>query len=251
LLQSFAAPCPGSASPLPCGFPSDQEVQITIDFVQTDFDPSSGAPTRTRPDLDLSTVKVCTAPGTACTLAVIALPTAPGGAPTFLLEQGKDLSRPENQTLLPGNTPAERAANGAALEQIRQLYVSGPFPVVDTVFPRTEIGTMTTFQVQPTGDARPVIDASSGTVPLPSNFLLDGSTLPDDPFAPATNARVSNQPAAFGPLAPGIATLDGFSTTALTLIPLSGVAVTATATGADATIPTTSKIGRASCRERV
>jgi hypothetical protein len=73
-----------------------------------------------------------------------------------------------------------------------------------------------------------VIDASSGTVPLPSNLLLDGSTLPDDPFAPATSARVSNQPAAFGPLAPGLATLDGFSTTALTLIPLSGAAVVAT-----------------------
>ena len=246
LLQSFAAPCPGSGGTLPCGFPSDQEVPITIDFVQTNIDAKTGAQTRVKPDLDLSTFKVCTAPRAACTLAVLGLPTTPGAAPTFLpvdqpvaadyvqngdhgtltlhrslhpvapgsttktrawdpgvhvvaavrggpngvkvtgggqilpqpamflLEQNKDLSRPENQTLLPGNTPAERAANGAALEQIRQLYVSGPFPAVETVFPRTEIAVMTTFQVQPTGEARPVIDASSGTVPLPSNFLLDG-----------------------------------------------------------------------------
>jgi len=303
LLQTFAASCPGSSSPLPCGFPSDQEVPITIDFVQQSVDGSNGSLVRSKPDLDLSTIKLCTGPGASCNLAVIALPTTPGGAPTFvpvdqptaadyvqngdhgtltlhrsfhkvasgapgstittrawdagahivaavrggpngvkvaggqqlfpqpamfLLEQGKDLSRPENQTLLPGNSRAEQAANGAALEQIRQLYVSGPFPVVETVFPRTEIATMTTFQVQPAGDARAVIDASSGTVPLPSNLLLDGSTLPEDPFAPATGARVSNQPAAFGPLAPGIATLDGFSTTALTLIPLSAAAVVAT-----------------------
>jgi dienelactone hydrolase len=112
--------------------------------------------------------------------------------------------------------------------------------VVETVFPRTEIATMTTFQVQPTGDARAIIDASSGTVPLPSNLLLDGTTLPDDSFAPATSARVANLPSSFGALAPGFATLDGFSTTALLLIPTSGVVLAATATGADATIPTTS-----------
>ena len=84
LLQTFAAPCPGSASPLPCGFPSDQEVPITIDFVQQDVDASNGSLVRSKPDLDLSTFKVCTAPGTSCTLAVIALPTTPGGAPTFI-----------------------------------------------------------------------------------------------------------------------------------------------------------------------
>ncbi|MFL5378419.1 MAG: hypothetical protein ACJ787_10910 [Myxococcales bacterium] len=303
LLQSFAAPCPGSASALPCGFPSDQEVPITIDFVQIDIDPATGAQTRSKPDLDLSTINICTAPGSACSLAVIGLPRGPGapltfipvdqpvaadyvqngdhgtltlhrsfhavasGAPgstintrawdaglhivaavrggpngvkvqggkeihpepaMFLLEQGKSLADPANQALLPGNTPQEKAANGAALEQIRQLYASGPFPAVNTVFPTTDIAVMTTFQVQPTGAAAPVIDASSGTVPLPSNLLLDGSTLPEDPFAPATNARVANLPGAFGALAPGFATLDGFSTTALLLIPLSGPAIVAT-----------------------
>ena len=71
-------------------------------------------------------------------------------------------------------------------------------------------------------------------MPLPSNLLLDGNTLPDDPLAPATSAHVQNIPT-FGPLAPGLATLDGFSTTALLLIPTSAPVIVATGAGPTST----------------
>src|SRR5438067_2003931 len=152
----------------------------------------------------------------------------------YLLEQGKDLTKPENQGLIPGNTAAEKAATAAQLEQLRRTYEAGPFPLLQTVFPKTEIATLTTFQIAPrpstAPSAQPVIDASAGVVPLPSNQLLDGNTLPDDPLAPATSAHVQNIPT-LGPLAPGLATLDGFSTTALLLIPTSAPVIVATGAG--------------------
>jgi hypothetical protein len=82
------------------------------------------------------------------------------------------------------------------------------FDAVATVFPHAELAAITTFTTQ--AGTRPVTDAAGGTVPLPSDFLLD----------PATG-KVRNIPT-FGPAAAGLATLDGFSTTATHLIPLSG-----------------------------
>src|SRR5438874_9980932 len=148
----------------------------------------------------------------------------------YIIEQGKDLTKPENQSLIPGNTPAEKAANAAQLEQLRRTYEAAPFPVASAAFPKTEIAAITTFQIAPRAatapTAQPVVDPGSGVVPLPFNALLDGSTLPEDPLAPAPNARVQNIPT-FGPLAPGLATLDGFSTTAFLLVPTSAPVIVA------------------------
>ena len=283
------------------GFPNDQEVPVAIDLVKIVVD-SSGTQVRSKPDIDLSSIRICTASGQNCNVAVLELgpppkfvtdidqPVAtdfvasgdhgtlsirrkpratatgsatrtwdPGkhyvaalrGGPNgitvnggqliypqpamYIIEQGKDLSLPENQGLIPGNSAAEKAQNAALLTQLQKNYENGPFPVVSAAFPKTDIADITTFQIAPRPNTAPsaavVVDPGSGTVPLPFNALLDGSTLPDDPLAPATNARVQNLPSSFGPLASGLATLDGFSTTALLLVPTSAPVVVASDPG--------------------
>lgn len=158
------------------------------------------------------------------------LRTTDGGwvnaAPTmWLLLQDKDLTLPENQSLLPGATPAEKAAAGAQLEYLRRLYAlpqGAPlsvFGLVDSQFPHREIAVLTTFNIA--SGTHVVVDEAAGIVPLPSDFLLD----------PATG-RVRNIPA-FGPLAAGIATLDGFSTTGMIMAPTSGPIAAASVDVAD------------------
>jgi len=291
------------------GFPNDQEVPISIDLVQIVVD-SNGAQLRSKPDLDLSSIRICNGSNPNCNLAVlkytlpgvfatdIAAPTAAdyvttgdhgtlnirrapratatglttrtwdpgtryvavlrggpngitvnGGQPIypqptlFIIEQGKDLSQTENQGLIPGNTADEKKKNAAQLTQLQNFYslpnpappAPSPFQVASAAFPKTDIAAITTFRIAPQPNtasaAHVVIDSGSGTVPLPFSALLDGSTLPDDPLAPATNARVQNLPSSFGPLAPGIATLDGFSTTAMLLVPVSAPIIVASDPG--------------------
>lgn len=115
----------------------------------------------------------------------------------------KALTDPENQLLLPG-TKAEKAATAARLEPLRLSY-QAPLAVLDAVapFPASEIAVLSTFKVE-AGTSVPV-DAGSGTVPLPIDLLRD----------PTTGKVVEN--AAFGAAAKGLATLDGFSTTAMIL----------------------------------
>jgi hypothetical protein len=130
----------------------------------------------------------------------------------YLLLQDKDLSDPANQGLLPG-TDAEKMAAGQQLEVVRRLYAlpqaGAPvsiFGLVDSQFPHREIADLASFNV--VAGTFVAVDPAKGVAPLPSDFLLD----------PANgNKTVQNLPAAFGPLAPGIATLDGFSTTAMIL----------------------------------
>jgi hypothetical protein len=291
------------------GFPNDQEVPISIDLVKVVVD-SSGAQVRSKPNLDLSSIRICTGPGQNCNLAVMKLASPPvfvpdidaptaadyvtsgdhgtlnirrtprdvpltatttmksrtwdagahyvaairggpngvtvdGGQPIYpqpamyIIEQGKDLTKPENQGLIPGDTAAQRAATAAQLDLLRRQYEGGPFPVISAAFPKTDIATLTTFQIAPVPNTAPaahvVIDSGSGTAPLPFDALLDGSTLPDDPLAPAPNARVQNLPSTFGPLAGGLATLDGFSTTAMLLVPVSGPIIVASDPGPTST----------------
>src|SRR5713101_385049 len=284
------------------GFPNDQEVPFSIDLVKIVVD-ASGTQVRSKPDLDLSSIRICNGTNPNCNVAVMKVPpstplfvtdidqppatdyvtsgdhgtlnirrtprdtptgartrtwdpgvqyvaairggpngvTVNGGQPIypqpamFIIEQGKDLTKPENQGLIPGDTAAQKAATAAQLDVLRKQYEAGPFPVISAMFPKTDIATLTTFQIAPVGTSAPaahvVIDSGSGTAPLPFNALLDGSTLPDDPLAPAPNARVQNLPSSFGPLASGLATLDGFSTTAMLLVPVSAPIVVASDPG--------------------
>jgi len=149
-----------------------------------------------------------------------------------LVAQNVDLTNRENQP--PGGLVAAQVAQLSQLQGFfaRPLDLNGvetPTPAgnvvlwqpgapaqgqlsalaaVDTVFPHQELASIQTFETQPVS-ARPLMDTGSGQLAFPSDFLLD----------PATG-KVRNNPA-FGPAAAGLATLDGFSTTAPLLIPLS------------------------------
>lgn len=159
--------------------------------------------------------------------ALTAMPTM------FFLTQGQDLSLPQNQYLLPGDGRQGRAATGLQLETIRQGYIKagliqGPTSpgAAELVFgagATKDLLSIQTFQVAaaPAAGAPStfvVTDASAGVVPLPSDLLLD----------PATNKIVNNP--AFGGLAAGIATLDGFSTTAMELSQTTAPVVAGTVT---------------------
>ncbi len=108
--------------------------------------------------------------------------TVNGGQPIypqpamFIIEQGKDLTKPENQGLIPGDTAAQRAATASQLDALRKLYEGtaaspGPFVLLSAAFPKTDIAAMTTFRIASvttnTPAAHVVIDSGSGTVPLP------------------------------------------------------------------------------------
>jgi len=164
--------------------------------------------------------------------------------PVALIAPNHPLTVVENQP--PGGLPA---ATAATVEGLRNLYATSrtwapvpdaatcagagvpvspcwlplpstsataAFDVVQQVFPLAELAAIQTFTAQPAGAVRPLTDTGSGQLPLPSDFLLD----------PA-NGKV-RKVSAFGPAADGLATLDGFSTTAPLLIPLTGPVKAAT-----------------------
>jgi len=141
-----------------------------------------------------------------------------GGAPIqpqstmYLLTRDEDLTLPENQAVLPG-TPAEKAALGLQLELLRQSLLPAFAAVGAFGFPSAELADLTTFAVAPapagvSATTWAVGDPAAGVVPLPSDFLID----------PGTNLVNGNvlEPVV-GALAPFFSTLDGFSTTAMTL----------------------------------
>lgn len=153
---------------------------------------------------------------------LVAMPTL------YLLTRGVDLSQTENQYLLPGGDRTGRAATGQQLEALRQQYVQAGLiaaddqhlGLADQVFGpggTKDLVSLQTFKIAPSKPGAAVVtDASAGVVPLPSDLLLD----------PATNKIVNNP--AFGALASGLATLDGFSTTAMELTQTSGPVLAAT-----------------------
>jgi pimeloyl-ACP methyl ester carboxylesterase len=121
---------------------------------------------------------------------------------------GKPLTDKHNQGLLPG-TDEEKAAAGARLEPIRQTYAPA-LQLLDGagIFPASDVALLQTFKIE-AGTNVPV-DAGTATLPLPIDLLRDPTT-----------GKIVNNPA-FGPAAAGLATLDGFSTTAMILAPTSG-----------------------------
>jgi hypothetical protein len=270
------------------GWPADQDLSLTFDFVRISIDPNTGVVTRSAPPLDVTSIN-------AGNLIILSLSTAgvgvvpydkpvaadyaivpddptkptgnkhgtltirktadtvglrhwapatyvaavkggsggvkitnPAGAGTvnprpamYLLTQGVDLTRPENQGLIPGATRQEKAANAAQLEFLRKQYLL-PFTALQGAgFPTNQIATMTAFTV--ISAVRVVADpvaAALGvpsTLPFPSDFLLDPVT---HHLIPAVQDPVKGP---FGALGPALGTLDGFSTTALITATTSGL----------------------------
>ncbi|WP_242334016.1 MULTISPECIES: hypothetical protein [unclassified Anaeromyxobacter] len=278
LLQSFV---------VKGGFPSDQEVAITVPFHTSTRNVDDGTYSRsaTPPSLDLKTVNESTVAVLKITAgAAERIPVEVGGyangvlalrkvadaagsrrwapgryvaalrggehgvkttdgravaaeRPIALVAQGVDLMSHENQP--PGITPAQVQqlsslqalyAGSVGWKPVETQTPSGltvlwqastvpgqlsAFAAVDTVFPHQEIASVQTFGTQPS-TASPLTDSGSGQIPFPSDFLLD----------PASG-KVRNNPA-FGPAAAGLATLDGFSTTGMMLVPLTAPVKAAT-----------------------
>ncbi|HYG67761.1 MAG TPA: hypothetical protein VD838_08885, partial [Anaeromyxobacteraceae bacterium] len=148
--------------------------------------------------------------------------------PTFYVVReaalgNKDLTQRENQALLPG-TKEQKAAAGAQLDALRKAYLQ-PLQLVDQVggVPAEDVAVLATFKIAPSAGVAVAVDAGSGIVPLPIDLLRN----PDANGKPGT--VVNN--AAFGPAAAGLATLDGFSTTATILAQTTGVIDADTVTG--------------------
>lgn len=267
VLQSFAAQG---------GWPADQDLALTFDFVRIKINPDTGATTREAPALDVSTINPTTLLilSISSTGAVAVVPYDPPAAADYavvgdhgtltihktadasglrhwdpgtyvaavrgglsgvkvtgggvvnprpamyLITQGADLSRPENQGLIPGNTREEKATAAAQLEQLRKAFLL-PFQVLAGAgIPTNQIASMTAFTV--TSRVRVVADpvaaaaGSATALPFPSDFL----------FKPGTHTlidQITSPSGPFGPLGPGLATLDGFSTTALITVDTSGL----------------------------
>jgi hypothetical protein len=149
----------------------------------------------------------------------------------YLLTRGVDLSKPENQYLLPGSGRAGRAATGQQLEALRQKYLPlfKNFAEQDWGAGATqEIVSVQTFQIAPSAGTAITIDAV-----LPSDALLDPLTgkvslsTATDAFCDWASLDALGSCA----LAEGLSTLDGFSTTAMWLIGSTGLFEASTVTG--------------------
>ncbi len=138
----------------------------------------------------------------------------------YLITRELPLTSPAFDPLIPGATAAEKVATAQRLEALRQSYTTA-FAALAAAggIPTKELADIQTFQIAPASVGGAVVtDASAGVVPLPSDLLLD----------PANGGKTIVENASFGPLAKGIATLDGFSTTAMILSQTSAPVVAAT-----------------------
>ena len=136
-----------------------------------------------------------------------------GGLPPATLAQVQT-SRTRSGSHSTGTRSAARTGRPRRTRRIVPAYQA-----IDGAFPHTEVASIATFEIAPVPAGTAVLtDTGSGQLPFPSDFLLD----PNRPV-PGQEGRffVRNIPS-LGAAAPGLATLDGFSTTSLMLVPLSG-----------------------------
>jgi hypothetical protein len=92
--------------------------------------------------------------------------------------------------------------------------ITPAYSAVDAAFPHAEVASIAAFQIAPPTGTVPLVDAASGQAPLPFDALRSG------PKNSAGVHTIAPNPA-FGAAAGGLATLDGFSTTAMVLAPMS------------------------------
>jgi dienelactone hydrolase len=162
-------------------------------------------------------------------------PVSPDGAIALTIPN-LDLSVKENQPI--GGLPPATAASANGLRRVlwdpemSDWMNSGgswlpvpsanlvPFKAIDTVFPHAETAVVTTFGIDKS--AHVALDSAASQVPFPSDFLLEVSDVTKCPLG--TLPCVKDLSASVGAAAgAGLRTLDGFSTTAALLAPLTGV----------------------------
>ena len=284
------------------GFPSDQEVPVTISLVRTVI-AADGTTTNQAPTLDPTTVVngatlvvFLNMPGASGLVAidpitdasyvsagdhgvlsihnrnrapwasgqyVVGLRGGPNGVKTkegdpiyaattfFLIAQGQNLETEQNLTLLRAQTGSEAAARAAAqqLDQIINGYNQGAFQAVNQVFPHEELAAMTTFTIAPVTGTVVEVDSSRGIVPLPIDLLRDPRPTSAScaacgrltPLAACTLAQGTldaqgvchDSKGNVSAAAAGFATLDGFSTTGMMLMPTSDLVQAGSVTAAN------------------
>lgn len=158
------------------------------------------------------------------TLDTPAIPVTP--SPVFdLVEQGKDMTLPENLGLLKNQnngSTMDALAQGEQLNLLIALYQTTVFPTADNVFPHEEMAIASRFQIGPTV-TNVTVDPARGLAPLPIDLLRDPTTHKFTPAAACAlaGATPNKDGSCPSPAAAGFLTLDGFSTTGAILAPTS------------------------------
>jgi hypothetical protein len=160
-----------------------------------------------------------------------------------LIIPNKDLTLTENQPL--GAVP-DSNGNGTSSDEIASLEtlrkstwwpltwsnasgawapaggaVTPAFTAISAAFPAAETAVIATFGTAPNTGPVVLIDSGSGTAPLPIDLLRTGA-----------GGKIASNPA-FGGYAGGLATLDGFSTTAMVIAQTSVAVDASTVNGAN------------------
>jgi hypothetical protein len=155
-----------------------------------------------------------------------------------LIEQGKDMTLPENLGLLKaqnGGSTMSALAQGAQLNALIAIYKTTAFPAADAVFPHEQMAIASTFQIDTTV-TNVTVDPARGLAPLPFDLLRDPTSHKLTPTAACAlvNSKLDKTGACPNPAAAGFLTLDGFSTTGAILAPTSDLIDGATVTSSSA-----------------
>ncbi|HEX3476022.1 MAG TPA: hypothetical protein VHT91_13445 [Kofleriaceae bacterium] len=162
-----------------------------------------------------------------------AIPVTP--SPVFdLIEQGKDLTLPENIGLLKAQnngSTMDALAQAVQLNLLIGIYKNTAFPAADAVFPHEQMAIASTFQIDTTV-TNVEVDPARGLAPLPFDLLRDPTSHKLTPTAACAllGSKLDKTGACPNPAAAGFLTLDGFSTTGAILAPTSDLIDGATVT---------------------
>lgn len=166
-----------------------------------------------------------------------AIPVTP--SPVFdLVEQGKDMTLPENLGLLKAQnngSTADALAQGMALNLLIAIYKNTAFTAADAVFPHEQMAIASTFQIDSTV-TNVTVDPARGLAPLPIDLLRDPTSHKLTPTAACAllNSKLDKTGACTNPAAAGFLALDGFSTTGAILAPTSDLIDGSTVTSSSA-----------------
>jgi hypothetical protein len=163
------------------------------------------------------------------------IPVTP--SPVFaLVEQGKDMTLPENLGLLKAQnngSTVDALAQGQQLNLLIGIYKATAFPAAENVgkFPHEQMAIASTFQIDTTV-TNVTVDPARGLAPLPFDLLRDPTThkLSATAACAFLNTKVDKTGKCPNPAAAGFLAIDGFSTTGAILAPTSALIDVATVT---------------------